>query len=180
MPIWRAPSPARARVGGGSGERPVPAVCSARAAVWFAAPAQRGCRMRPRSAGDAGHDREVARQRGSRPRSDRILRARYEPIDGEGHQAARVAAREVAPAFTDPNRVEAPASDTALDADRLEACLGRLAERERLVVLLTFYADRSSREVATELGVQDGNVRVIRHRAIERLRTCMLSRDEVR
>ena len=32
----------------------------------------------------------------------------------------------------------------------------------------------------TELGVQDGNVRVIRHRAIERLRTCMMSRDEVR
>jgi len=83
-------------------------------------------------------------------------------------------------AFTDPNRVEAPASDTTLDADRLEACLGRLAERERLVVLLTFYADRTSREVATELGVQDGNVRVIRHRAIERLRTCMMSRDEVR
>lgn len=83
-------------------------------------------------------------------------------------------------AFTDPNRVEAPASDTTLDADRLEACLGRLAERERLVVLLTFYADRTSREVATELGVQDGNVRVIRHRAIERLRTCMMTRDEVR
>jgi RNA polymerase sigma-70 factor, ECF subfamily len=81
--------------------------------------------------------------------------------------------------FTDTNRFEAPMSDTTLDADRLESCLARLAERERLVVLLTFYAERTSREVASELGVQDGNVRVIRHRAIERLRTCMTSRNEV-
>jgi RNA polymerase sigma-70 factor (ECF subfamily) len=32
-------------------------------------------------------------------------------------------------------------------------------------------------EVGQELGVKDGNVRVIRHRAIERLRTCMTSRE---
>jgi RNA polymerase sigma-70 factor (ECF subfamily) len=46
-------------------------------------------------------------------------------------------------------------------------------ERERTVVLLTFYGDRSSREIAQTLGISEGNVRVIRARAIDRLRACM-------
>jgi RNA polymerase sigma-70 factor (ECF subfamily) len=54
-----------------------------------------------------------------------------------------------------------------------------LAERERMVVLLTFYADRSARQAGEELGVSEGNVRVIRHRAIERLRKCLTSRETV-
>jgi RNA polymerase sigma-70 factor (ECF subfamily) len=77
--------------------------------------------------------------------------------------------------FTLPHMVDAPMDDTSLDVDRLEACLARLAERERMVVLLTFYAERPSGEVGKELGITEGNVRVIRHRAIERLRTCMTS-----
>ena len=59
------------------------------------------------------------------------------------------------------------------DVDRLESCLGGLSERERIVVLLTFYAERSAREVSTEMRLSEGNVRVIRHRAIGKLRTCM-------
>ena len=35
-----------------------------------------------------------------------------------------------------------PQSEAALDVDRLETCLGGLSERERIVVLLTFYAER--------------------------------------
>jgi len=81
--------------------------------------------------------------------------------------------------FTVPDLVAAPAGDITLDLDRLEACLARLAERERMVVLLTFYAERTSGEVGKELGVRDGNVRVIRHRAVERLRTCMTSGEVV-
>jgi RNA polymerase sigma-70 factor (ECF subfamily) len=60
-----------------------------------------------------------------------------------------------------------------MDAQELEGCLATLAERERTVVLLTFYGDRSSREIAQALGVSEGNVRVIRSRAIDRLRACM-------
>jgi RNA polymerase sigma-70 factor (ECF subfamily) len=78
-------------------------------------------------------------------------------------------------AFTIPGIVEPPVEDAMLDVGRLEACLARLAERERMVVLLTFYAERTSGEVGKELGLKHGNVRVIRHRAIERLRTCMTS-----
>lgn len=73
----------------------------------------------------------------------------------------------------------APVDELTLDVDRLERCVARLAERERMVVLLTFYAERSSGEVGKELGVKEGNVRVIRHRAIERLRACMTSGEGV-
>jgi len=79
--------------------------------------------------------------------------------------------------FIVPEVVEAPVDEATLDVDRLEACLARLAERERVVVLLTFYAERTASEVGRELGVKEGHVRVIRHRAVERLRTCMTSRE---
>ena len=77
-----------------------------------------------------------------------------------------------------PDLVEDSVGDAiAAIVDRLEMCLARLAERERMVVLLTFYAERTAGEVGKELGVKEGNVRVIRHRAVERLRTCMTSRE---
>jgi len=60
-----------------------------------------------------------------------------------------------------------------MDEQEIEACLSTLAERERTVVLLTFYGDRSSREIAQTLAISEGNVRVIRSRAIDRLRACM-------
>jgi RNA polymerase sigma-70 factor (ECF subfamily) len=78
-------------------------------------------------------------------------------------------------AFMVQDMADAPHGDTALDVDRLEGCLARLAERERMVVLLTFYAERTAGEVGKELGVKEGNVRVIRHRAVDRLRRCMTS-----
>jgi RNA polymerase sigma-70 factor, ECF subfamily len=41
-------------------------------------------------------------------------------------------------------------------------------------VVLTFYADREAPRIAEDLGVSPGAVRVIRHRAIVRLRECVL------
>lgn len=60
-----------------------------------------------------------------------------------------------------------------VDIERLANCLRRLSERDRSVLVLTFYAERSTAEVATELGLSPANVRVIRHRALGRLRACM-------
>ena len=68
----------------------------------------------------------------------------------------------------------APPSMIGLDAPRVAACLRALAERDRLVVLLTFYADREAPRIAEELGVSPGAVRAIRHRAMARLRDCVL------
>ena len=60
-----------------------------------------------------------------------------------------------------------------LDRERLAGCLEALPERERSVVLLTFVADKAAGEVGAELGLTAGNVRVIRHRALARLRNCL-------
>jgi len=60
-----------------------------------------------------------------------------------------------------------------LDQERLAGCLDRLPERERSVVLMTFYEDKQADEVAGLLKLTAGNVRVIRHRAISRLRDCV-------
>ena len=67
---------------------------------------------------------------------------------------------------------EAP-EPLVLDPDRLAACLEGLPERERSVVVMSFFADKPADEVGAELGITGGNVRVIRHRALGRLRDCM-------
>ena len=64
-------------------------------------------------------------------------------------------------------------SGPELDRDRLTHCLNALKERERTVVVMTFYDERSSADVASLLGVSEANVRVIRHRAMRLLRGCM-------
>lgn len=60
-----------------------------------------------------------------------------------------------------------------VDTQRLEHCLESLSQRERTVVLMTFYDDSPADVVAQALGIAAGNVRVIRHRAVERLRRCV-------
>lgn len=67
---------------------------------------------------------------------------------------------------------EAP-EPLALDPDRLADCLEALSERERSVVVLSFLADQPADAVGAQLAISGGNVRVIRHRAIARLRECM-------
>ncbi len=65
------------------------------------------------------------------------------------------------------------AAEPRVDTERLTACLERLSERERSVLVLTFHTERTAFEVAQELGLTAANVRVIRHRALVRLRLCM-------
>lgn len=72
---------------------------------------------------------------------------------------------------------EAPEPLT-LAPDRLAGCLAALSERERSVVALTFFADKQADEVGAELAISPGNVRVIRHRALARLRECMGAGEE--
>ena len=61
-----------------------------------------------------------------------------------------------------------------LDEARVARCLERLAERERTVLILSFHDEEPAESIATSLGVSSGNVRVIRHRALQRLRDCVL------
>jgi RNA polymerase sigma-70 factor (ECF subfamily) len=63
--------------------------------------------------------------------------------------------------------------DTAIDRVRLAGCFDHLAPRARTVLALSFYAERSAGEIAAELDTSTGNVRVLRHRALEQLHACM-------
>jgi RNA polymerase sigma-70 factor (ECF subfamily) len=60
-----------------------------------------------------------------------------------------------------------------LDHAKVADCLDRLPQRERSVLVLTFYEDAASDEVGAQLGLSPGNVRVIRHRGIDKLRRCV-------
>lgn len=60
-----------------------------------------------------------------------------------------------------------------LDREQLARCVQSLKERERGVVIMTFYDEQTGADVARFLGVSEANVRVIRHRAIHQLRVCM-------
>ncbi len=68
----------------------------------------------------------------------------------------------------------------AFDTDHLARCLQLLAERERAVLVMTFYDDCPADRLGAQLGLSPANVRVIRHRGIERLRNCVQGRGEAR
>jgi RNA polymerase sigma-70 factor, ECF subfamily len=60
-----------------------------------------------------------------------------------------------------------------LDHERLARCLEQLAERERSVIVMSFYEEQPAEAVGAQLGLSAGNVRVIRHRGIDKLRRCV-------
>lgn len=60
---------------------------------------------------------------------------------------------------------------------RVAPCLETLPDRQRAVVLLTFYAEHDSGEIARALGLSSGNVRVLRHRGVSQLRDCLDAAD---
>jgi RNA polymerase sigma-70 factor (ECF subfamily) len=67
-----------------------------------------------------------------------------------------------------PEEAVEDAEPRVFERDRLAACLEVLSERERSVVISSFFEESIS-----ELGLSGGNVRVIRHRALGKLRACM-------
>jgi RNA polymerase sigma-70 factor (ECF subfamily) len=69
------------------------------------------------------------------------------------------------------------ASAPRLDHERVTRCLDALPERERTVLLMTFYEELAAGEVGVALGLTAGNVRVIRHRGMGRLRECVTGRS---
>lgn len=60
-----------------------------------------------------------------------------------------------------------------LQIGRLEECLHTLTDRARTVLRMTLVEGAASAAVARELDMSETNVRVVRHRAIERLRRCL-------
>jgi RNA polymerase sigma-70 factor (ECF subfamily) len=72
----------------------------------------------------------------------------------------------------------AAAPEPLPDLERVAGCLEQLPQRERSVLLMTFYEDKPADEVGAQLGLSAGNVRVIRHRGLARLRECVTGEAE--
>jgi RNA polymerase sigma-70 factor (ECF subfamily) len=66
-----------------------------------------------------------------------------------------------------------PVSTEALDRRALAGCLQSLKDRERTAIIMTFYDEHTSAQVARALNTTENNVRVIRHRALAQLRSCL-------
>jgi RNA polymerase sigma-70 factor (ECF subfamily) len=84
---------------------------------------------------------------------------------GERRRAGLAAELDVAAVAVEPARPP--------EAARLSRCLHRLGERERAVLLLSYCDERDAEAIGDLLGTSAGNVRVIRHRALRAVRTCL-------
>ena len=76
-----------------------------------------------------------------------------------------------------------PFEETPVDEPnegRLQHCLQALPERERAVIVMTFYDDCPADALGTQLGLSSGNVRVIRHRGLQHLRDCLEKTEDAR
>jgi RNA polymerase sigma-70 factor (ECF subfamily) len=81
-------------------------------------------------------------------------------------EALRAAYAHLAPVSVDP-------AATLVDRRPLEDCLRQLGERERAVLVLTFYAEHPASAIGSALGMSPGAVRVARHRGLGRMRDCL-------
>ncbi len=75
--------------------------------------------------------------------------------------------------FGDDALAPVPSPVPCLDQERLGYCVQKLKERERAVIVMTFYDEHTGADLARFLGISEANVRVIRHRAMDQLRDCM-------
>ena len=60
-----------------------------------------------------------------------------------------------------------------VDRERLTHCLEELKPRERTIIALTYFSERSGEEIASELAMSLGSIRVARHRALGHLHDCI-------
>lgn len=56
---------------------------------------------------------------------------------------------------------------------QLEDCLSQMTQRSRDVIRYAFVDGHTAAEIGQRLAMSEGNVRVVRHRALEALRDCM-------
>ena len=65
-------------------------------------------------------------------------------------------------------------TEPTLDQTRVEDCLNSLPPRDRTLLVLTFYAEKKASDIAATFEMAAGAVRVARHRALARLRDCVM------
>lgn len=52
-------------------------------------------------------------------------------------------------------------------------CLAAIRERERVILIQTYYAEKSADDIASALGMTAGAIRVARHRGLAAMRECL-------
>lgn len=57
--------------------------------------------------------------------------------------------------------------------DHLEDCYSQLTERARRVIRMSFCQEEPDSEIASILSISEANVRIVRHRSLAALRTCL-------
>ena len=87
--------------------------------------------------------------------------------------ARRVALRAELGALDLEQAVAQPTHKTDIDIQRLVAALGPLSGRERQVLNETYSADRTAEEIARAIGTTATHVRVLRHRALAKMRAAL-------
>ena len=152
----------------------LPALRTARAAVRPPSPAQRRGRRRSRAGRPAADDRTAARGRGAPARRNRVLHPGYEPDDGSGRTPGRPAEGSTGSAIHGYARGDGTVVRCHTRRTAHGGVLARTRRAGPAVVVLTFYAHHEAPRIAKDLGVSPGAVRVIRHRAMARLRDCVL------
>lgn len=78
--------------------------------------------------------------------------------------------------FEDRNAMAAPIDAATFDIPRMARCLDTLPLRDRTILILTFYAEKPASDIAAELQLAPGAVRVARSRALGRMRECLNGR----
>jgi RNA polymerase sigma-70 factor, ECF subfamily len=87
--------------------------------------------------------------------------------------ARRVALRSELGALDLEQAVAPPALKTDIDMERLVAAFGPLSGRERQVLSETYSGERSAEEIARAIGTTATHVRVLRHRALAKMRAAL-------
>lgn len=77
----------------------------------------------------------------------------------------------------DRNLLDATRPSDPVDLAILRQCIGTLDGRAQRVVYESFFGPHGSEAIAALLGTTDANVRVVRHRALARLRDCVESKE---
>jgi RNA polymerase sigma-70 factor (ECF subfamily) len=75
--------------------------------------------------------------------------------------------------FEDAKAMAAPIDAATLDLPRVARCLDLLPLRDRTILILTFYAEKPAPDIAAEVQLAPGAVRVARSRALARMRDCL-------
>lgn len=61
--------------------------------------------------------------------------------------------------------------------DQLMAALAQLTSKQRVVLVLIFYENWTSEEIAEEMGITDAGVRILKKRGLDNLREILLRED---